>query len=378
MTTIPAPAPSNSHSGSDFGSHFGSDSRGDFSRDVSAHSIRTTRRPAGLALRRALGASMLGMAALGLMGKALAQGTQAKVDGFPSKPITLVVPSTAGNVNDAVARVLGQELQAAWGQPVIVENRPGAGAVTGTKTVALAPKDGHTLLLTFTAHVQNPSLMKNIGYDPLKDFAAVSEVALSSVVLVANPAYEGKTVADIVRLAKAKPGELAYGSYGTGTTGHILGEQFKRAAGLQVTHVAYKGGAPLANDLAAGHIPFGWISVGTVMPLLKAGKIRPVAFAGAKRSALLPDVPTLAEAGYPGFEPDAWMGLLAPAGTPKARVDALSAQVARIIQKPEVAQRMHELNLVPVGSSAAEFQAKLASDLAHWARLIRELNITAD
>jgi tripartite-type tricarboxylate transporter receptor subunit TctC len=302
----------------------------------------------------------------------------AKADGFPNKPITIVVPSTAGNVNDAVARMLGQELQAAWGQPVIVENRPGAGAVTGTKHVLASPKDGYTLLLTFTAHVQNPSLIKNTGYDPVKDFAAISEVALSSVMLVTSPQFEGRTVADIVRLAKEKPGQLAYGSYGAGTTGHILGEQFKRAAGIDVMHVAYKGGAPLVNDLAAGHVPFGWAPVGTAIALVKAGKLRPVAFAGEQRSALLPDVPTMAEAGYKGFEPDAWMGLLAPAGVPADRVNALSAQVARIVHKPEVAQRMRELNLVPVGSTAAQFQAKLASDLAHWTRLIRELNISAE
>ena len=336
---------------------------------------RLTRRPALQAMARWAGITALGLGALGV---AAAQGTQPKVDGFPSKPITLVVPSTAGNVNDAVARMIGLELQQAWGQPVIVENRPGAGTVTGTKLVQAAPKDGHTLLLTFTAHVQNPSLIKNTGYDPVKDFAAVSEVALSSVLLAVNPQFEARTVADIVKLAKAKPGELSYGSYGTGTTGHILGEQFKRAAGVDLIHVAYKGGAPLVNDLAAGHVKVGWVPVGTAMALIKAGKLRPVAFAGAKRSELMPDVPTLAEAGYKGFEPDAWMGLLAPAGTPKARVDALGAQVARIIKKPEVAQRMRELNLVPVGSNSAEFQAKLASDLSYWTRLIRELNITAE
>ncbi|ARU04194.1 ABC transporter substrate-binding protein [Comamonas serinivorans] len=350
--------------------------------------FRPSRSPGGRALRpapdrglpRARRPVLAGLAvALGLFGSgAWAQAAPGKVDGFPNKPITLVVPSTAGNVNDAVARILGQELQAAWGQPVIVENRPGAGAVTGTKVVLGAPKDGHTLLLTFTAHVQNPSLIKNTGYDPVKDFAAVSEVALSSVMLVAHPQFEAKTVADIVKLAKAKPGELAYGSYGTGTTGHILGEQFKRAAGLDLMHVAYKGGAPLVNDLAAGHVKFGWAPVGTAIALVKAGKLRPVAFAGEKRSALLPEVPTLAEAGYKGFEPDAWMGLLAPAGVPAERINALSAQIQRIVHKPEVAQRMRELNLVPVGSTAPAFQAKLASDLAHWTGLIRELNITAE
>ena len=339
---------------------------------------RLTRRPALQAMARWAGITALGLGALGAAGAAVAQGTQPKVDGFPSKPITIVVPSTAGNVNDAVARMIGLELQQAWGQPVIIENRPGAGTVTGTKLVQAAPKDGHTLLLTFTAHVQNPSLIKNTGYDPVKDFAAVSEVALSSVLLAVNPQFEARTVAEIVKLAKAKPGELSYGSYGTGTTGHILGEQFKRAAGVDLIHVAYKGGAPLVNDLAAGHVKVGWVPVGTAMALIKAGKLRPVAFAGDKRSELMPDVPTLAEAGYKGFEPDAWMGMLAPAGTPKARVDALGTQIARIIKKPEVAQRMRELNLVPVGSSSAEFQAKLASDLTYWTRLIRELNITAE
>lgn len=308
----------------------------------------------------------------------VAAADDGRLPDFPSRPITIVVPSPAGNVNDAVARFIGQELQAAWGQPVVVENRPGAGTITGTKYVAGAPKDGHTLLLTFTAHVQNPALFKNTGYDPVKDFAAVSEVALSSVILAASPEFEPRTVPEIVQWVKARPGELAYGSYGVGTTGHILGELFKREAGLQLTHVAYKGGAPLANDLVAGHVKFGWIAVGTAMPLIKAGRLRPVAFAGARRSELLPEVPTLQELGYRGFEPDAWMGLLAPAGTPAPRVDALSAQVARIVKKPEMVRRMHELNLVPVGSTAAQFQAKLASDLQTWSRSIRELGITAE
>ncbi|MBQ0130836.1 MAG: tripartite tricarboxylate transporter substrate binding protein [Comamonas sp.] len=307
-----------------------------------------------------------------------AQSAVDKPEGYPSKPVTIIVPSSAGNVNDAVARILGQELQAAWGQPVVVENRPGAGTVTGTRYVKDASKDGHTLLLTFTAHVQNPSLIKNTGYDPVNDFTAVSEVALSSVVLVANPQFEAQTVADIVKLVKSKPGELAYGSYGMGPTGHILGEQFKHEAGLNLMHIAYKGGAPLATDLAAGHIGFGWIAVGTAMPLLKAGKLRPVAFAGAKRSALMPDVPTMGELGYKGFEPDAWMGLLAPSGVPADRVAALSAQIARIVHKPEVAQRMREMNLVPVGSSAADFQKKLASDLAYWSKAIHTLQIKVD
>jgi tripartite-type tricarboxylate transporter receptor subunit TctC len=323
----------------------------------------------------AVGALMMGAV---FTARAQSAEQPGKAAGFPSKPITIVVPSTAGNVNDAVARLIGQELQTAWGQPVIVENRPGAGTITGTRFVVGAPKDGHTLLLTFTSHVQNPSLYKNIGYDPIKDFSAVSEVALSSVMLAAWPAFEAKSVADIVALVKAKPSELAYGSYGVGTTGHILGELFKREANLNLMHVAYKGGAPLVNDLAAGHIKFGWVPVGTAMALVKAGKLRPIAFAGAQRSALMPDVPTMQELGYKGFEPDAWMGLLAPAGTPQDRVDALAFQVNRIVRQPEMLPRLNAMNLVPVGGTAAQFQAKLSSDLRTWTQMIQELGITAE
>lgn len=333
-------------------------------------------RPFSSARRTSLAAVTLAIAGLGIAPASASEG--ARLPDYPIRPITIVVPSSAGNVNDAVARLIGQELQAAWGQPVVVENRPGAGTLTGTKYVAGAPRDGHTLLLTFTAHVQNPSLFKSTGYDPIKDFAAVSEVAQSSVILVAAPDFEAKTVPDIVRLAKARPGEMAYGSYGMGTTGHILGELFQREAGLRLTHVAYKGGAPLANDLVAGHIKLGWIAVGTAMPLIKAGKLRVLAFAGAQRSALMPEVPTLQELGYRGFEPDAWMGLLAPAGTPAERIHALSAQVALILKKPELARRMHEMNLVPVGSTAAQFQSKMVADLQAWSRTIRELGITAE
>lgn len=329
-----------------------------------------------LSLRAGLVAMALAFCGFGVA--AASASGDARLPDFPSRPITIVVPSSAGNVNDAVARLIGQELQATWGQPVVVENRPGAGTLTGTKYVAGAPKDGYTLLLTFTAHVQNPSLFKSTGYDPIKDFAAVSEVALSSVILVAAPDFEARTVPDIVKLVKSRPGEMAYGSYGVGTTGHILGELFKREAGLQMTHVAYKGGAPLANDLAAGHVKLGWIAVGTAMPLVKAGKLRPVAFAGAQRSALMPEVPTMQELGYRGFEPDTWMGLLAPAGTPTDRVKALSEQVARIVKKPEMVRRMHDMNLVPVGSTPAQFQARMAADLQTWSRSIRELGITVE
>lgn len=323
-----------------------------------------------IAHRRRLGAALLALPLLAAL-PVHASDTAP----YPSKPLTIVVPSVAGNVNDAVARLLGQELTKAWGQPVIVDNKPGAGTTTGTRFVAQAPKDGYTALLTFTAHVQNPPLFPNIGYDPVRDFTAVSEVAASSTILAVSPDFPARTLPELVRLVKANPGRYPYGSYGMGTTGHILGELFKREAGLEMVHVPYKGGAPLATDLAAGHVKIGLIAVGTAKPLLQSGKLIPVAMAGAQRSPLLPEVPTFLESGYKGFEPDAWMGLLMPAGVPADRAAALSREVARIVRLPEIDKRMRELNLVPIGNTPQEFDAVLRGDLDKWSRFVRELDI---
>jgi len=190
-----------------------------------------------------------------------------------------------------------------------------------------------------------------------------------------SPDFPARNLPDLVKLVQANPGKYAYGSYGMGTTGHILGELLKRQAGLDMTHVAYKGGAPLATDLAAGHVKVGLIAVGTAMPLLQSGKLVPVAIAGGSRSELLPNVPTFLEAGYKGFEPDAWMGLLFPAGVPKARAEALSREVARIVRLPEVAARMRNLNLEPVGNTPEEYAAVLKGDYEKWSQVIRQLGV---
>lgn len=294
---------------------------------------------------------------------------------YPRKPVTIVVPSVAGNVNDAVARLLGQGLAERWGQPVVVDNRPGAGTTTGTKFVAKAPADGHTALLTFTAHVQNPALYPQIGYDPIADFEAVGLVARSSVILAVPAASPHRDLDSLVQAIAAAPDQYAYGSYGVGTTGHILGELLKRQARLRMVHTPYKGGVPLGNDLAAGHVQLGLIAVGTAMPLLQAGRILPLAITGPQRSALLPQVPTFLELGHQGFEPDAWMGLLLPAGTPSAITAQLSSEVARLVRQPEIVQRLHGLNLEPVGSTPQAFAATLRADRAKWAQLVRDLDI---
>lgn len=317
-------------------------------------------------------------AAAAALAWAASSAMAADADIYPSRPITIIVPSVAGNVNDAVARLIGQELTKTWSQAVIVENKPGAGTTIGTKFVARAPKDGYTALLTFTAHVQNPSLYAQTGYDPIKDFEPVSEIALSSTILAVSPDFPARTLPDIVALVKANPGKHSYGSYGMGTTGHILGELLKSEAGLEMEHIAYKGGAPLATDLVAGHVKIGLIAVGTAMPMLKAGKLIPVAITGDKRSGMLPNVPTFLESGYQGFEPDAWMGMLFPAGTPKARGEALSREIARIVRTPEIAKRLRDLNLVPIGNTPEEFAAVLKNDYEKWSRVIKQLGIKGE
>ncbi|MGS1109500.1 Bug family tripartite tricarboxylate transporter substrate binding protein [Achromobacter anxifer] len=306
---------------------------------------------------------------------AAAAATAAQADTYPARPLTIVVPATAGNVNDAVARLIGNELTRVWKQPVVVENRPGAGATTGTRYVARTPPDGYTALLTFTAHVQNPALYRDIGYDPIADFAPVSEVAISSTILAVSPDFPARTLPDLIALLRERPGQYPYGSYGVGTTGHILGELLLRQEGLQAEHVAYKGGPALATDLAAGHVKLGFIAVGSAMPLLQRGRLVPLAISGERRSSLLPDVPTFRELGYSGFEPEAWMGLLFPRGVPQERIDALSREVARIVRLPEIAERMRELNLEPVGSTPEEYAEVLRVDLEKWRAVIAKLGI---
>jgi len=311
----------------------------------------------------------------GLGGALLTGNALACAENWPQRAITLVVPSVAGNVNDAVGRLLGQELTKRWNQAVVVDNRPGAGAVTGTRSVARAANDGYTALLTFTTHVQNPALYPQVGYDPIADFEAVSLIAKSWVMLAVTPGFAPRTVQELVQTLAAAPGQYAYGSYGVGTTGHIFGELFNRQIGLNIAHIPYKGGAPLTNDLAAGHIPMGMVPVGTAMPLLQAGRIIPLAISGTQRSTLLPQIPTFAELGYAGFELDAWMGMLLPKGSCADIAERLSQEIARIVRQPTIIDRLHSLNLEPVGSTTQAFAATLRSDAQKWGQLIQQLNI---
>lgn len=304
-------------------------------------------------------------------------GASAQSD-YPSKPITMVVPFAAGGVTDTVARLVGKELTTAWKQPVIIENRPGATGVIGSDQVARAPKDGYTLLFSITSHVQVPSLRSKMPFDALKDFEPVTQVALSSNVLAVSSTWPIKSVKELVAKLKAEPGRHAYGSYGAGSTANIYGELFNKDAELGLAHVPYKGAAPLTSDMVAGHVNIAFLDVGTAMPYIQAGKVRPLAMVGERRSSLLPDVPTMQELGYKGFQASPWMGIFAPAGTPKDRVSRLSAEVARIVRYPVVNARLREMNLEPVGDTPAEFSASLRKDLESWKLMIDRTGISME
>ena len=294
---------------------------------------------------------------------------------YPAQPITLVVPSAPGGIVDTTARLVAGEMSANWKVPVLVDNTPGANSIVGTTFVSRAPKDGYTVLFTYTAHVQTVSLNTALPYDPLKDFSPLAQIGMSNNILAVLPGFPANTLAEFVDLVRRSPGKYSYGTFGNASSAHINGETLKREAKLDMTHVPYKGGAPLVADLLAGHVPVAMSDVGTAMPHLRAGKIKPLAINGVRRSSLLPDVPTFAEAGYKGFEPIGWIGVLFPAGVPAERASAMSVELMRIVKLPQIQQRLRELNIDPTGIGSQEFGKVLAEDMKTWGRLVGELNI---
>ena len=286
--------------------------------------------------------------------------------GFPSRPIKFIVPFPPGGATDLVGRLLAAKLQESWGQNVVVENKAGASGMIGTEQVARAAPDGHTVLVAITTHVQNPAIFAKVPYDPLKDFAPVSQICLSYLVLVVKPDFPARDLKEFVALVKATPGKYSFGSFGTGSSSHIVGEGFARRAGLDITHVPYKGSAPMMSDLLGGQVPCAWADVSTATQHIAAGKLRPLAVSGERRAPLLATVPTLLDNGYPGFEALGWVGVLLAAGTPKAIVDKYSAEMVRLVKLPEVRARLYEQTLMPVGDNAESFGRTLRRDMALW------------
>jgi hypothetical protein len=294
---------------------------------------------------------------------------------YPSQPVTLVVSSAAGGIVDTVARLMAPELSKSLKVPVVVEVRAGASGIVATTHVSRAPKDGYTVLFTYTAHVQIPALRKTLPYDPIRDFAPLSHIALSPTIIAVQPSFPANTLEELISLVRANPGKYSYGTYGNATSAHIAGELLKRDAKLDMAHVPYKGAAPLVSDLLAGHVPIAIVDTGTPMPHIKAGRIKPLVINGTRRSSILTTVPTFLESGYKGFEQYGWIGALFPAGVAPDRIRLMSDEMARIVKSPAMQQRLRELNLEPLGSGAEEFAATLSVDLSSWTRLVNELGI---
>ena len=298
---------------------------------------------------------------------------------YPTRPITLVVPYPPGGGVDAMARVVAQKLSEAFKQQVVVENRGGGGGTIGTRTAARAAPDGYTLLLGHTGTISiNPSLYVNLGMDPRKDFAPIGLVASMPVVLLANPAFPAKTVADFIALAKKEPGKLNIGTSAVGTGGYMCAELFKSMAGIQATIIPYKGTAPVMNDLLGGHVSIAFGVLPPALGNLQAGKLRAVAVASLKRSSLLPDTPTFDESGLPGFEGVLHYGLLAPAGTPKEIVDKLSAELRKLVDTDDVKQRIHAEGGDPMTSTAAEYAADIDKEEKKWSSLVHKLGLKVE
>jgi tripartite-type tricarboxylate transporter receptor subunit TctC len=298
---------------------------------------------------------------------------------YPAKTIRFVVPYPAGGPLDAVARLLAQKVSDSVRQPIIVDNKPGAGGNIGADIVAKSPPDGYTLLMGAVAtHAINPTLYASIPYDAAKDFIPITQIGSTPNVLVVNPSVPATNVREFIAYAKANPGKLNFGSGSTGSAGHLAGELFKAMAGVEMTHVPYKGAAPAMNDLIGGQVQLMFDNLASSLAQVRAGKIRALAVTTAKRSPLAPDLPTIAESGLPGFDINTWFGLFVPAGTPHDVVERLHDEFTRALASPEVREKMLALGAEPVGSTPSEFAAYIRSEGEKYARIIKASGAKAD
>lgn len=301
----------------------------------------------------------------------------AAAQAFPNKPLRIVVPLSAGAA-DTLSRTIGAKLTERWGQPVVVENRPGAGTTIGTDLVAKAPADGYTLLMATFSHAVNATFYRKLPFDVSKDFAAVTLVASAPNVLEVNPAVPAKSVAELIALAKKQPGKLHFASAGNGSSSHLAGELFKSLAKVEIVHVPYKGSAPAMTDLLGGRVEMTFDPLPSSLAHIKGGKLRPLAVTTAKRSAALPDVPTLAEAGVRGYELNGWSGILVHADTPKDIVRQLNREIVAIIKAPDIRERFAKMGFDIVGNTPEDFQAFIEAEVAKWGKVVRAANIHAD
>jgi tripartite-type tricarboxylate transporter receptor subunit TctC len=298
---------------------------------------------------------------------------------YPAKAIRIIVPSPPGDGSDLMARAIGDKLSVAWNTPVVVDNRMGAGGRVGAEAAAKAAADGYTLIMgNAGSHGINAALYADLPYDIERDFTPITQVMRSPNVLVVSPALPAANVRELIALFKANPGKYSYGSGGNGSSAHLSAELFKSMAGVDVVHVPYKGASPALTDVIAGRVAMFIGNLPPAMPHIKSGNVRALAVTTAQRSPLVPDIPTLAESGLPGFETVAWFGLFAPAGTPKPIVDKLQAEVARIVREPDIRERIAALGGEPVGNSPEAFSAIVKGDVAKWKKVVKDADVHVD
>lgn len=317
-----------------------------------------------ISTKRWLAAAVAATAALTLPALTLAQA-------FPAKPVKIVVPYPPGGTNDIVVRLLAQKLGDSMGQPFVVENKPGASGNLGAEQVARAAPDGYTLLLVTTGHSIHPSLYKNLRYNIKTDLTPVSELTRGPMLVMVTPSLPYKTVRDVIAAAKAKPGSINFGSAGNGSSTHLATELLSSMAGVKMTHIPYSGSAPAMADVMAGNAQLVMDLMFSALPQVNGGKLRAIAITGAKRSPLLPNVPTVAESGVPGFETLAWNGLMAPASTPKPIIDKLNAEIHKALDAPEMKERLRAQGFEPSPGTPEQFGALIRSEIDRWAKVVK-------
>ncbi len=305
-------------------------------------------------------------------------GFAASAQPYPNKPVRIIVPFGAGGPADIYARFLGQRLQEPLGQSFVIDDRPGAGSIIGTDLVAKSPADGYTLLLMSNTHTVNESLVPKKPFALMKDFVPVAPINYSDLVLVVHPSLPVKSIRELVALAKSKPHGLNYASSGTGTPYHMAGELFKSMAGVDIVHIPHKGSGEARTSVMSGQVEMMLDAITTMAPMARAGRVRALGTTGLKRSTVLPDVPTIAEAGVKGYETTIWLGVMAPAGTPKPVIDRLNAEIVKIISRPDVKKAWNEQGAEPLSMTPGEFEKYVNDDIAKWAKVVKVSGAKAD
>jgi tripartite-type tricarboxylate transporter receptor subunit TctC len=306
---------------------------------------------------------------------ALGGSIPASAQNFPTKPITIVVPASPGGAIDLAARLIGQKLTEAWGQGVVIDNKAGATGIIGTEVVAKAPPDGHVLALVASSHAINPSMAKKLPFDTVKSFEPVVQTHVVPLVLVTAPSFPAKDLKELIAYGKANPGKLSFASSGSGGAPHFSGELFKSMTGIDMTHIPYKGSTLAHPDLMSGRVSLMFDTLAAVSTQVKGGGMKAYAVTTSRRASTLPNVPTMAEAGLPGYETSTWGGLLAPAGTPKPVVAKLAAEVTRILALPDVRQKLLDAGVEPVGGTPEQFNAFIGTEMIKWAKVAKDAGI---